>query len=118
MQLFSDGDHWDLDPDQQSPPCLKDALGILKCEVVSSIRLRDLAPTYNEGVRIGFEAKVDTKAIDGDGKETSSGASGGQMDSSQTQQGSELFICKVLEVQMGEEPGIGLLHHRQQYVLV
>jgi len=81
--------------DEQDPPGLRESVGTLKCEVVSSRLLRDVCPGDGE-----------SKMLEG--------VSGPLV------HGSELFICRVLGVNKGEEGGAGqpLLHWRQQYISI
>ncbi|WVW79273.1 hypothetical protein I302_101240 [Kwoniella bestiolae CBS 10118] len=69
------------------PPSLKGSIGSLQCEIVGSVLLKDLC-----GSAISPET----------------GARG---------EGSELFICRVIGVEMSEEEGLEpLLHWRRKYV--
>lgn len=84
--------------DESDPPALHRTLGALKCEVVTTIPLRDMCQADS----------ADTVGTAGD-PETGR---------SRTTDGSELFICKVLDVVKGKE-GLGggpLLHLKQRYV--
>lgn len=75
--------------DTADPPALLDSIGRLRCEVVTSITLRDVCG--------GCEADVDELAG--------------------THPGSELFICRVLEVEHGEaDGGKPMLYWRQKYI--
>lgn len=75
--------------DTADPPALLDSIGKLRCEVVTSIPLRDVCG--------GCEADDD-------------GSAG-------THPGSELFICRVLAVENGEAGGgKPMLYWRQKYI--
>ncbi|WWC64090.1 uncharacterized protein I303_106697 [Kwoniella dejecticola CBS 10117] len=72
------------------PPSLKDAIGSLHCQVVGSVLLKDLC---------GPESLPDSGA------------------EAMTGEGSELFICRVMDVQMNPDESLEpLLHWRRKYV--
>jgi hypothetical protein len=74
--------------DGTSPPALVGSIGRLRCEVVTSIPLRDVC----------------------EGCEKDDSAEGGHP-------GSELFICRVLSVEDGErEGGEPMVYWRHKYV--
>lgn len=76
--------------DTEDPPALVGSIGRLRCEVVTSIPLRDVCG--------GCEADGDDQSLG-------------------THPGSELFICRVLEVENGEtEGGDPMLYWRQKYI--
>jgi flavin reductase (DIM6/NTAB) family NADH-FMN oxidoreductase RutF len=77
---------WNTD----DPPSIRDSIGCLRCEVVSSVRLGDLARST--------------------GTERAEGQD----------YGSELFICRVQSVTKGKSEAAGkpLLHWRQKYISV
>lgn len=82
----------------EQPPSLKEAIGALKCEVVSSMPLRDMCENDREG-------------------EVGEGEAG----ASHQLEGSELFICRVLCVDPGSAESEGLeplLHLKQSYASV
>ncbi|KAK8843359.1 hypothetical protein IAR55_007016 [Kwoniella newhampshirensis] len=88
----------DPDPDQNDghPPSLRDCVGSLRCQVVGSVRLKDLCGGEEDGV----------DAIDchlGPNRSRTKG------------EGSELFICRVVGVEMGGEGLEPLLHWRRKY---
>ena len=83
--IFSRRDEWD----DGDPPGLKGSVGILRCEVVSSLPLADLFPSADPV------------------------ASSDPIEPNVSQGGSELFICRVLDVEHGT--GQPLVHHQRKY---
>jgi hypothetical protein len=92
---------WALAEDGLIPPGLKDAVGTLRCEVVSSMTLRDICSDEHE--------ERNDPARQG---EVAGKAKGDEVP------GSELFICRVLDVISGakEVSRLPLLHHQRKYV--
>lgn len=82
------------------PPGLKEAIGTLRCEVVSSVPLRDMCVEQTEELSDSSMTIQGSKTVEQSNHQVA---------------GSELFICQVLEVVpgLGEEP---LLHLKQTYV--
>lgn len=86
---------------------MKGAIGALRCEVVSSILLRDVCEPY---------LSEDDGNEQIEGKDTSRI---GERRGGPLMEGSELFICRVLDVVSGHEGDLEpepLLHLKQTYV--
>ncbi|ORX39099.1 flavin reductase like domain-domain-containing protein [Kockovaella imperatae] len=83
------------------PPGVKDALGILNCQVVMSLPLRDVSPPPSTG-RMAETSPIDIQT-------------GGDK-----VHGSELFICRVISVIQGDEGLVidPLLYWRRKYISV
>ena len=83
--------------DSSSPPALKNSIGILRCEVISSILLRG----SSSPPEAGSDARLNTPRLADDDSV-----------------GSEMFICQVLSVETGlnGERDQPLLYWKQRYV--
>lgn len=83
--IFARRGEWD----DGEPPGLRGSVGVLRCQVVSSLPLADLFPPASRG--------------------------SGEGEADGSQGGSELFICRVLEVEHGDGTGQPLVHHKRKY---
>ncbi len=82
--------------DTDDPPSLRNTIGTLRCEVATSIPLREEGPTSSD--------KVENPDPDDPRVEEMNG--------------SEMFVCRVVQVSpgIGEEKDRPLLYWRQRYV--
>lgn len=102
-----------------SLPILPDAIGNLSCEVVSSTLLKDVCPSVVDEEKIDFDDEVEGAGLF-DVPPTSAQAAPEGTVSSKTSSprgvhGSELFICRVLNVEGGSGKDSPLLYLKQKY---
>ncbi|WWD21124.1 hypothetical protein CI109_105605 [Kwoniella shandongensis] len=111
--IFSQSGVWNSDSDDlpgpggaggggQHPPSLKDCVGSLRCQVVGSVRLKDLCE--DAATRAITQTTTESRQITN--QSTSTSVKG---------EGSEMFICRVVGVEMGDENLEPLLHWRRKY---
>ncbi|KAK4684375.1 hypothetical protein P7C73_g5803, partial [Tremellales sp. Uapishka_1] len=86
--VFSSSE-WEISSPSSFPPGLRDAIGLLRCEVINSVPLRDMVEERENQETIGEKT-----------------------------QGSELFICRVEKVEFGDADRDSLLHFRRKYIAV
>ena len=96
-----------------SPPAVQEAVGVLHCAVVTSIPLLDVGRASDTAI---IDERVFDEETEGAGlvETTSVGQSEKALGDTH---GSELFICKVMDVVhvQGEHQDQPLLYWRQQY---
>lgn len=101
---------------------VKDAIGTLSCEVVSSLPLKDICetPSEDDDADIEFDSEVEGAGLYNTRSPPPDQSSTGTRQEAGSIHGSELFICKVTKVGMGTGPNSHnpMLYWNQQYTSV
>jgi flavin reductase (DIM6/NTAB) family NADH-FMN oxidoreductase RutF len=108
-------------------PKLPDAIGNLQCEIVSSLPLKDVCPMTED--EIEFDDEVEGAGLykptsprpprpEGESSGEWDGAAGDAAVRDGRIHGSELFICRVLEVEHGSGAEDPMVYWRHQYTSV
>ncbi|WWC73150.1 uncharacterized protein I206_107116 [Kwoniella pini CBS 10737] len=97
-----DNNNFDDNNINNIPPSLKNSIGNLKCEIIQNISLKDLSSSSSSSSS-NFENDILEQEK--------------EKEQEQEQKGSELFICKVLNVNLSNDKNLQpLLHWRRKYV--
>jgi flavin reductase (DIM6/NTAB) family NADH-FMN oxidoreductase RutF len=107
-----------LDDNAESAlPILEGAIGTMTCEVVSSTLLRDVYPTTQiDEDSIPFDEEVEGAGLRAQPEKQHDG--GGHPFPPNEVHGSELFICRVLDVKHGNGAETPMVYYKHQYVTV
>jgi len=101
-------------------PILPDSIGTMRCEVVSSTLLRDVWPSGPiDEDSIPFDEEVEGAGLRAQPeKQPFGGTNGTQPSPSTPVHGSELFICRVLDVQHGTGAETPMVYYKHEYTTV
>ena len=104
-------------PSETTLPILEDAIGTMTCEVVSSTLLRDVYPTTPiDEDSIPFDEEVEGAGLRAQPEKQHDG--GSHPFPPNEVHGSELFICRVLDVKHGSGADTPIVYYKHQYTTV